>query len=103
MNGGVQVALTVDVHHREMFGRFFTGLADVTFDNNYLAGGMELEPDDFGFKGFDFVSFSSNGGYYAEFDYAANKIIMRSTTIATEVAPATDLSLVTIKVLAFGH
>lgn len=97
------MALTVNVLHREMFGRFYTTLAEVTFDTSYPTGGEVINPQEFGFESFLFVHASTSGSYIPQFDYENNKLIIFDGNYDTEVLDETDLSTLKIRVLAHGH
>lgn len=107
------MAVTVDVLKRTKFSTLFAVLADVTFDSSYPTGGEAVSPPQLGLQSVDFVSVSSADGYIVEYDYANGKLIARTPTNvsdgeaaaaapADEVANATDLSAVTVRVLAIG-
>lgn len=89
--------------------RFKVRIADFQFDNSYATGGEALAPADLGLSAFRFVMLEEDAdGYVVKFDRANNKLMLFvEEAVAAggpllEVAAATDVSAVVVRVLAIG-
>jgi hypothetical protein len=82
--------------------------ATVTFDSSYATGGEPVAIGDLGFTRLDYLCVSAGQGYLAAWDGSttAPKFLLYRQTAATgalvEVPNATDVSTISVKVLAFG-
>ena len=80
----------------------------ITFDSSYVTGGEAVTIGDLGFTRLDFMCVSSGQGYVAIWDGSttAPKLLLYRQTAATgalvEVPNATDVSTISVRVLAFG-
>jgi hypothetical protein len=75
-------------------------IADIALDSSYPTGGEAISASQFGLNSIDFVMPSFSAGYDAEYDHANKKLKM--FTAGSEVTDTTDLSAVTVRVLAIG-
>ena len=83
----------------------------VTFDNSYPTGGESITPAQFGLSSIsDVLCVSSAQGVYCHYNAATAKVMAFhsndpgvSIGPLVEVANATDLSTVSVTVLAFGN
>jgi hypothetical protein len=82
--------------------------ATVTFDASYATGGEAIAVSDLGFVRLDFLAAAAGQGYLARWDGSTSspKILLYRQTAATgalvEVPSTTDVSAVSVTVLAFG-
>ena len=82
--------------------------ATVTFDSSYVTGGEAVSALDFGLVRLDHLVIDAGAGYLAQWDgsLTAPKILLYRQTAATgalvQVPATTDVSAVSVKVLAFG-
>lgn len=79
-----------------------------TFDSSYATGGEALTAATLGLESIHFVALSmENSGYVPQYDYTNAKIALYEAgadgAILDEVASATDVSAVKVRVLAFGR
>lgn len=101
------MALTSSVTDRNINGRWREHTVDVTFDSSYPTGGEAYTAGLFGLSQITSLRVASGGGLYVpEIDKANSKIIMGEAGAdgapLDEVANTTDLSAVTITVVAVG-
>lgn len=110
------MALTVanrDARAADVFGRHKVVFSKVTFDSSYPTGGESFVPADVGLAEFDIVLVSPDsnaaGGHVVQYDYTAKKFkVFVEEAVAAggpllEIANATDLSTLVIRVLAIGN
>jgi len=82
--------------------------ATVTFDSSYATGGEAVALIDLGLVRLDHLVVDAGAGYLAQWDgsLTAPKILLYRQTAATgalvQVPSTTDVSAVSVKVLAFG-
>lgn len=102
------MALEVKLLSRSVFGSQRVSVADVTFDESYQSGGLPVTLGDLGLYRVTFVQVSPSAGYAFEYDYSDGKILVYGTGSEdeepfTELSADTDLSSVTVRVMAYGH
>ena len=109
------MALTVAHRSRseDVSGRHRTRHVVVTFDSSYPTGGESFTPADVGLAEFDIVLVSPDsnaaGGHTVQYDYTAKKFkVYVEEAVAAggpllEIANATDLSTLVIRVLCIGN
>jgi hypothetical protein len=99
--------------NRDVFGRQNVVTKIVTFDASYPTGGESLTPADLGLAQIDIllVSVVSEGvhaGAVVQYDYTAKKLkvfveeAVAAGGVLLEIANATDLSALKVRVLAIG-
>ena len=76
-------------------------VAAVTFDNSYPTGGEPLVPSDLGLSSIDYLNANSDGSNAFVYDKTNNKL-KAYTAAGAEVANATNLSAVVIRIFAIG-
>lgn len=82
--------------------------ATVTFDSSYATGGEAIAASDLGLNRLDYLVVDAGAGYLAKWDGSTSspKILLYRQTAATsalvEVPSTTDMSAISVKVLAFG-
>jgi ABC-type uncharacterized transport system permease subunit len=107
------VAATVAIIDRGAAGDLFFRVVDVTLDGSYPAGGYPLAAKDLGFgtNGLVYMvdpgTVSKTGGWLAGFDSTNSKLQVFDASSAVnvalhEVAAATVLTGVVVRLLAFG-
>jgi hypothetical protein len=80
----------------------------VTFDNSYVTGGEAVAALDFGLVRLDHLVVDAGAGYLAQWNGSttAPKILLFRQTAATgalaEVPATTDMSAISVRVIAFG-
>jgi hypothetical protein len=108
------VAASAAVIKRGAAGDLFFRVVDVTLDGSYPTGGYPLAAKDLGFgtNGQIFMvdpgTFSKTGGWMTGWDYTNNKLQVfdssgAASAVAHEVAAATVLTGVVVRLLAFGQ
>jgi hypothetical protein len=104
------MAATVSViKHDKTYAGFLT-IADITFDTSYPTGGEAITANQLKFDNtIHFVLPSPASGYVFEFDHANKKLKAYQTDYdltangaLVEVTAETNLSAVTVRVVAFG-
>lgn len=78
----------------------FAIVADVQLDNSYPTGGYALTPQAFGLTTFDFVLPAPRNGYVVEYNPTTGKLLLWNNL--TEVANATNVSTIKVRLLAMG-
>lgn len=103
------MALTTTIVEQTVFGNHRVVIADLTFDSSYPTNGEAVSLAALGLTSIQHATLTNKSGYIAEYDYAADKIIVRYPTasgtaplVASQVANATDLSSLTVRILAIG-
>jgi len=82
--------------------------ATVTFDSSYATGGEAITVTDLGLVRLDYLVVDAGAGYLAQWDgsLTSPKILLYRQTAATgalvQVPSTTDVSAISVKVLAFG-
>lgn len=82
--------------------------ATITFDSSYATGGESVVISDLGLQRLDHLVVDAGAGYLAKWDGSttAPKILLYRQTAATsalvEVPSTTDMSAISVKVLALG-
>jgi len=76
-------------------------VASVTFDSSYPTGGEPLVAADLGLGSIDYLSATTDGSNAIVWDKANNKL-KAYTAAGAEVANATNLSTVVVRILAIG-
>ena len=101
---------TVKVVKRKKIHDGFQNIVDITMDSSYPTGGEEITANQLGLSVIDFVLPSPAAGYVFEFDHANKKLMAYQTDCdlvangaLVEVTDKTDLSEVTVRVLAIGY
>lgn len=109
------MALTVAHRSRseDTAGRHRTRHVVVTFDSSYPTGGEAFTPANVGLAEFDVVLISPDanalGGHTVQYDYTAQKLKVFVEEAAAaggpllEIADASDLSTLVIRVLCIGN
>lgn len=102
------MAATVTIRKRTKYLGMYAVIADVALDSSYPTGGEAVTASQFGLQALQFVLPSTAAGYMFEFDHTNGKIKAVAPTSAaagagTEVANTTNLSAVTVRVLAMGY
>jgi len=101
-------ATTTIVYGPEVPGSRKQTTATVLFDSSYATGGEAVTIGDLGFTRLDWLSVAAGNGYLAAWDgsLTAPKILLYRQTTATgalvEVPSTTDVSTITVRLLAFG-
>ena len=95
------MALTISNVARTVFGNKRVVFADVTFDNSYPTGGLDLAPGDFGLRHIDFINPTPSGGYTFPYNAAGGKLLAFSG--ASEVSNGTNLATVTTRTMVVGY
>lgn len=78
---------------------------DVTFDTSYVTGGMPIAPASFGMKfffGLEVIAHNTAAALYF-FNYDSQAGTLVALTGGAQVANATNLSTLTVRVRAFGQ
>lgn len=121
------MAAKVTIKKRTKAYNAYMNVVDIQMDSSYPTGGEAITPQQLGLNVIDFVLASPAAGYIAEFDHANSKLKMYTPTAAhvhnentaasytqnadtdentasaaDEVANTTDLSAVTVRVVAMG-
>lgn len=97
----------------DVWGRQKTRIVTVTFDSSYDTGGESLTPADVGLSSFTIVDPCVDAadlpGYIVHFNYTTNKLmVFVEEAVAAggpllEVAAATNLATLKVRVLVVGH
>lgn len=95
------MALTISNVARTVFGNKRVVFADVTFDNSYPTGGLDLAPGDFGLRHIDFINPTTSLGYIFQYDAARGKLLAFRGT--SEVTNGTNLAAVTTRTMVVGY
>lgn len=101
-------ATTTIINGPEVPGSRKQTTATVLFDSSYATGGEAVTIADLGFTRLDWLDVSAGNGYLAAWDgsLTSPKILLYRQTSATsaliEVPSATDVSTITVRVMAFG-
>lgn len=104
---------TTTLVKRTVFGDQKVSIADVTFSSSYSTGGEAIDLGAVGLSAVNFAWVPPTAGYLIEYQYASNKLLVRTPTNAAdgdaadaapadEVASTTDLDAVTVRVMLFG-
>lgn len=104
------MALTVKVIRRTKMTGLNVVIADATFDSSYATGGEDMAPSALGLQVIDHIDPEiSSGGYVVRFSRANKKLqaFQGDNTNAAaaplvEVANTTNLSAVTVRLVAMG-
>jgi hypothetical protein len=106
------LALAYNILNRGAAGDLFFRVVDITLDNAYPAGGWPLTAQalGFGLNGVVLGVIPMGGaeqGRILEWDQAANKLVVRDSSgaanVATpEITTATQMNAFVVRVLAFG-
>lgn len=97
----------------DVFGLHKVWVGEITFDSSYATGGEELKKADFGFaQGTSFVFINpvtAGAAFSFGYDYANEKLVAywgdnanAAAARFVEVAAATDLSAIKVRVMAMG-
>lgn len=101
------MAVTVNLIKRTVMGDMKVAIADVTFDSSYPTGGEVLDTKLLGLNLVHFAHVSNSAGYDVNYVPSTGKLLARVSAAAAsafgEVANATNLSTLTIRVMAYGQ
>ena len=111
---GTITGLALDNQHnasavKVAVGDQFLTVTTVVGDSSYPTNGSSLTPANLGLAGVNFAicsvtgSASNNAAIHASYDIANQKLKMWSGTTLAETANSTNVSGLTITVLAFGY
>jgi hypothetical protein len=102
LNGGFTLAIAAIVRKIAKNLSNYQNILTITCDNAYPTGGYPLPAAKMGLTTIDFVfPSSSSTGHSVHYDHANSKLKL-FTTAGAEVANNTDLSAVTLRILAIG-
>lgn len=73
----------------------------VTFDSSYVTGGEPFTAADLGMGRIDFLSATTDGNFAVVWDKANSKL-KAFTNAGVEVANATNLSAIAVRIMAIG-
>jgi hypothetical protein len=96
------LAASVAIKNKLKFGNGYCVIADVTLDNSYPTGGEAVTPGQLGLTVLSAVLPAPSGGNTYEFDHANSKL-KAYTASDTEVSSGTNLSDLTVRVIAIGY
>lgn len=104
------MAATVTLLQRVKLGNARMNICTVTFDDSYATGGEAATPEQMGLTVINAVIALPSGGYICEYDEENEKLLVyyanndgSADGPLVEVADKTNLSEVTVKVLAIGR
>lgn len=95
------MAVTVSILGRDKTAQRKVVHGTVAMDNSYVTDGEPCAMKVLGLGQIDYIEFSNENGYRAQYDYTNEKIKMYASA-ATEVTNTTDLSAVTLRYRAVG-
>lgn len=95
------MAVTVTITKRDKIAQSKVAFGTVLLDSSYPTNGEACAQKVLGIGDIDFIAFTNQNGYVAQYDKANEKIVMYASA-GTEVTNTTDLSGVTLQYMAFG-
>lgn len=102
--------MTVTIKKKFKCNNGYIVIADVVLDSSYPIGGEAISAKELGLEVIEFVNPSPASGYVFEFDHTNKKLKAfyadydaAADGALIEVPDTTDLSAVTVRLVAFGY